>query len=355
VYGSHAGFGTSAWAGRRADWRLPTLKAGKTMNTPPLALGANGRFGAAAVQAYAAAGFAVLAQVRRAPAQPLPGGAHALTLPLQDTAGLAAAAAGARVVVHALNPAYTRWTSELMPLARLGMDVAERLRARFMLPGNVYNFGPGMPPLLQPGTPQPGGTEKGQQRCALEAELQQRAQDGRLRATVLRAGDFYGAGRGNWFDMAIVKDLARGRLVYPGPLDVTHAWAFLPDLARAFALLAGRGQAPDFEHLLFPGHALTGRELLSGIEAAAQALGLQAAGGWRHRTLPWGLIRTAGLVVPAWRELARMRYLWQVPHALDGSALAAALPQWRPVAVAPALQHAVAALQPHRPLVAAVV
>ena len=44
---------------------------------------------------------------------------------------------------------------------------------------------------------------------------------------------------------------------------------------------------------------------------------MRPAGGWRHGGLPWGLIRAVGLVKPIWRELARMSYLWRVPHALD--------------------------------------
>jgi hypothetical protein len=41
--------------------------------------------------------------------------------------------------------------------------------------------------------------------------------------------------------------------------------------------------------------------------------------------MPWGLIRAVGLVKPMWRELARMSYLWRVPHALDGTSLQAAV------------------------------
>ena len=63
------------------------------MSTPTvLILGAGGRFGAAAVQAFAAAGWQVLAQQRRAPAQPLPGLSRHLAVDLADTAALAAAA-----------------------------------------------------------------------------------------------------------------------------------------------------------------------------------------------------------------------------------------------------------------------
>ena len=83
-----------------------------------LILGAAGRLGHAAVQAFAAAGWQVLAQQRRAPAGPLPAGATHIGTPLQDTETLAAQAKAARVVVYAVNPAYDRWDAELLPLAQ---------------------------------------------------------------------------------------------------------------------------------------------------------------------------------------------------------------------------------------------
>jgi nucleoside-diphosphate-sugar epimerase len=295
------------------------------MNRPTvLVLGANGRFGAAAVRAFAAAGWQVLAQMRRAPAAALPSEVIAIQTPLHETATLAAHAAGASVVVYGVNPLYTRWDEEALPLARLGMDVAERLAALFMLPGNVYNFGEHMPVVLRPDTPQAPTATKGRQRCELEAEIQVRSAQGRLRGAVIRAGDFFGAGSGNWFDQAIVKDLANGRLVYPGPLDVAHAWAYLPDLARAFVAVAARADQEAFETFHFAGHTCTGAELLADLESAATAIGLRPATGFSRRGMPWALIRAVGVVRPLWRELARMSYLWRVPHALDGSALQAA-------------------------------
>jgi nucleoside-diphosphate-sugar epimerase len=284
-----------------------------------LVLGAAGRFGRAAAHAFAAAGWHVLGQMRH----PHPvGGAQAVPVGLDDVDALARAAAGASVVVHAVNPLYTRWAEEVLPLARAGMDVAERLGAAFMLPGNVYNFGRAMPPLLLPDTPQRAETRKGRIRRTLEDEMRERAARG-LRSVVVRAGDFYGCGRGSWFDMAIVKSLAAGKLVYPGPLDVSHAWAYVPDLARAFVAVASRGVAPGFIALHFAGHTLTGTELLDALETAAGRLGLR--GGLRRVALPWGLLRAGGLLVPMWRELAEMEYLWRVPHALDGAALDVAI------------------------------
>jgi nucleoside-diphosphate-sugar epimerase len=292
-----------------------------------LILGANGRLGLAAAQAFAAAGWQVTAPLRRAPVDDMPDTVQVLRVPLENTASLADAAAGASVVLHAVNPVYTRWNTDLLPLADAGMRLAERLGARLLLPGNVYNFGAGMPPLLREETPQQPSTRKGALRVTLETELALRAAQGRLQATVLRAGDFFGGGSGNWFDQAIVKSLRAGRLVYPGPTTLPHAWAYLPDLAQVFLALARRAPAAGaaFERFHFAGHTFTGDQLLDGIEQAAHSLGLRPANGWKRAGLPWGLIRVGGLVVPMWRELAEMAYLWQVPHALDGSALTAAV------------------------------
>ena len=292
------------------------------MTTPStvLVLGANGRFGQAAVRAFAAAGWRVLAQVRRAPAAPLPAGARALGVPLADTAALVAAADGASAVVYAVNPLYTRWSEEALPLARLGLDVAQRLGATFMLPGNVYPFGEQMPPLLHEDTPQHPSTEKGLQRQALEDEIAARCTQG-LRAVVIRAGDFFGAGTGSWLDLVVAKRIAAGRLVYPGPMDLPHAWAYLPDLARAFVAVAGQNETPPWRRLHFAGHTLTGAELLDALERAARQLGIAPARGFRRSRMAWWPLKLAAPFWPMGRELVRMSYLWRVPHALDGSAL----------------------------------
>lgn len=314
-----------------------------TTRSTVLVLGANGRFGAAATEAFAAAGWSVLAQARRAPAS-LPAGARHVSIDLADTAGLAAAAAGARVVVYAVNPEYTRWASDAQPLARLGMDVAQRLDATFMLPGNVYNFGERMPARLGEDTPQLPTTRKGRIRVEMEAELQARSAQG-LRSVVIRAGDFFGGGRGSWLDLAIVKSLAKGKLVYPGPLDRAHAWAYLPDLAQAFVAAAARSDLPAFTRLHFEGHTRTGAELLAAIERAASALGIAPAGGFRRGGMPWVVIRLGGLVVPIWREIAEMAYLWEVPHAIDGTAMRRALGAVPSTDIDTAMRQALRALQ----------
>lgn len=307
-----------------------------------LVIGANGRFGAAAVQAFAAAGWQVLAQMRREPAHPLPAGVRALRMALDDPRAVAAAAAGAEVVVHAGNPDYTRWDTDLMPLFHAALAVAQHRGAVFMMPGNVYNYGTGnLPRWIDEDTPQLPSTAKGRWRVAIEDELHAGAAAG-LPVVLIRAGDFFGGGSGTWLDQAIAKDIARGRLVYPGPLDLAHAWAYLPDLACAFVAVADRGPVPGYRAMHFAGHTLTGAEFLAALQTAAGDLGLHPAGGWRVRRFPWPLVGAAGLVNPMLRELWRMRYLWQLPHGLRGHALQAAAGPLATTPIVPALRQTLA-------------
>ena len=314
-----------------------------------LILGANGRLGLAAAQAFAAAGWRVLAQVRREAAPGMPASARLLRAPVDDTALLAQQAAGACVVVHALNPSdYGRWQRDAMPLLQAALDLAQALDARLMLPGNVYNYGLYLSVPTREDVPQRPHTAHGRIRVAMEADIERRCRAGALRATVLTAGDFYGAGSGSWFDQAILKSLHKGRLVYPGPLDMPHAWAYLPDLARAFVALAEAAEAgalPAFARFHFAGHTLTGAQLLEGLERAATRARLAVpAGGYKRGGMPWRLIRVVGLFVPAMRALASMSYLWRVPHALDDAALQAVLGPLPATTVEQALEETVVAV-----------
>ena len=157
----------------------------------------------------------------------------------------------------------------------------------------------------------------------MEDELRAAAQRGQ-RCVVIRAGDFFGSGTGSWMDLVIAKSLHQGKLVYPGPLDRPHAWAYLPDLARAFVAVASRAQVlPAFADLPFAGHTLTGAEFLDAIERAAPLVGAAPRDGQRFKRggMPWALLKLGGLLVPMLREVSEMSYLWHVPHALDASAL----------------------------------
>ena len=284
-----------------------------------LVLGANGRLGAAVVQAFAAAGWGVVAHTRRPPRRPWPAGVQGVQCDALDRAALRRAGAGCSVVVNGLNPDYTQWHRLLPPLTSATLALARALDARLMLPGNVYIYGQQLPALLKEDTPPAGNHPKAQQRIAMEAAMADAATQG-VRSVVIRAGDFLGD-QGTWVDLAMAKRLGRGQWVHMGPDDVEHAWAWLPDLARVFVAVAERDVAldasrPAFTTLHYPGITCTGAQMHAAAEAVLGRR-LSRAG------FPWGLMRLAAPFAAMPRALLEMRHLWLRPHRLDGARLAA--------------------------------
>ena len=283
-----------------------------------MVLGANGRLGRAAVLAFAAAGWTVTAQLRRAPRAPLPPAvrrveADALDLPTLSQAGL-----GVDLIVNALNPDYTQWAALLPPITAVTITLAQATGATLMLPGNVYNYGNQLPPVLRDDTPFAATHPKAAQRIALEAALAEAARTQGVRSIVVRAGDFLGDA-GTWFDLAIGKGLTKGKFVQMGPTDLPHAWAWLPDLAQVFVAVAERrAQLAPFAALNYSGITLTGAALQAAFEAA---LGRPL----QRSAFPWPLLRLATPFSAMLRALFEMRYLWQRPHRLDDARLRALL------------------------------
>ncbi|MES2934538.1 MAG: NAD(P)H-binding protein, partial [Pseudomonadota bacterium] len=226
-----------------------------------LILGANGRLGQVAVTEFAAAGWTVLAQARR-PLRNLPAGAQSVVVDAMDGAALIAAAKGVDVVLNTLNPKYTEWKTLMKPLCANAIAAAEANGAHLLFPGNIYNYGESMPEVLREDTPVAATAGKDKVRMEVEAMLQAASKRG-VAVTVLRGGDYFGGpGRGSWFDLNVVSSLAKGTMVYPSDADTIHAWAYLPDFARAMVALANqRAQLHGFQSFNFAGHTFTGAEL----------------------------------------------------------------------------------------------
>jgi nucleoside-diphosphate-sugar epimerase len=283
-----------------------------------LVLGAAGRLGQAAAEAFRDAGWTVAALVRPGGAARAPADTEIVELDALDHAAVGKAARGADVVLHALNPPYTEWSRLALPLAYSAIAAAEAAGATLLFPGNLYNYGSPLPPVLDANTAMRPSSRKGQLRVAIEDRMAEAAERG-VRTIMLRAGDFYGGGRGSWFDLVLSKDIGRGCITYPGPLDVVHEWAYLPDFASALLRVAKiRETLPQLASFGFPGHAVTGREFTAAIARAIR-------GRPETKRMRWWLIHALGPVVPLCRELSEIAYLWNEPHRIDGAKLRAAI------------------------------
>jgi nucleoside-diphosphate-sugar epimerase len=202
-------------------------------------LGAAGRIGEAATKAFLAAGWRVRGIARGAKVSTLADGVEPVTADAFDRQSLIDACNGADVILHALNPSYDKWAETVMPLAENVLAAAEASGATVMIPGNVYNFGTHIGIDTSETDPMRPDVEKGKIRVDMESLFERAARTRGVRTVIVRAGDFFGGERPeSWLDLMILRDLKNDKFAWPGSWDAVHAFAYLPDLAKAFVKVA---------------------------------------------------------------------------------------------------------------------
>jgi nucleoside-diphosphate-sugar epimerase len=236
-------------------------------------------------------------------------------------ADVAAAAAGASLILHAANPpGYRDWQGLAVPMLESAIAAARASGARLVLPGNIYNFAADAGPLLDEATPQRPRTRKGRIRVEMEERLARAAATG-VRSLVVRAGDFFGPfAPSSWFSAAMVRPGKSVRfVVYPGRRDCGHAFAYLPDLAETIARLAEiEARLPPLEMVHFAGHWLErGGEIAEAVRRVAGNAGAPIL------PFPAALLYLGAPFSTMFREMIEMRYLWRVPLRLDNRKLEA--------------------------------
>lgn len=288
-----------------------------------LVLGATGGIGGEMARKLFARGWQVRALTRSGPTG-LRAGIEWVRGDAMDGPSVRHAAEGVSVIVHAVNPPrYRHWDKLVVPMMANTLAAAQAAgRARVLLPGTVYNYGPDVFPLIGEDAPQAPLTRKGRIRVALEWQMEQAAARGACRALIVRAGDYFGPrAANNWFSQVLVKAGQAPRAIqYPGRAGVGHQWAYLPDVAQTMAQLVERDDLPDFARFHMDGHwDGDGTQMIAAIRRVLRAPDLPVT------AFPWMLARLASPVVPLFRELMEMRYLWQEPVRLDNARLRATL------------------------------
>jgi nucleoside-diphosphate-sugar epimerase len=230
---------------------------------------------------------------------------------------------GVSVIVHAVNPpGYRNWSQLVLPMLDNTIAAARTNGARIVLPGTVYNFGPDALPNVEETSPQNPLTIKGRIRAEMERRLRAAADAG-SNVLIVRAGDFFGPrAHNNWFSQGLIQP---GKpvttITSPGRRGIGHQWAYLPDVAETMVRLLEKTEMLEpFAVFHMEGHwDGDGTQMIDAIRTAAGNPTIKV------RRLPWWLIRLLSPVVPLFRELTEMRYLWNVPLRMDNKRLCAVL------------------------------
>ncbi len=271
------------------------------MTRTVLILGASGKIGTHAAEAFWNAGWTVRCYTRGT--------------------DMTKAAQGCDVIVNGLNPPnYKNWAENIPRITKQVIAAAQASGATVILPGNVYNFGD-VGGVWSENTPQNPCSRKGHIRVMMEESYRASG----VQTIVLRAGNFIDPHHnGDVMSLVAMTSIAKGKLTIAGDPSVMQAYAYLPDWALAAVMLAEkRSDFGQFEDIPFEGHSFTMLDLKAEMERTLNRK-IKLSG------FPWIVMRIAS---PFWelaRELMEMRYLWNTDHQLSGDKLRHLLPDLRP-------------------------
>lgn len=286
------------------------------MKKTVLIVGVAGRFGRQSALAMRDAGWHVRGFARSAEKASCIEGVEPCVGDIMDPVSLRKAAAGVDVIVQAANPPYQLWNTQLVKMNQAVIDVAVSVEATVVVPKNVYIFGK-KGGVWSEDTPHVASHALAEIRMAMEAAYKKAAVDHDLPVLALRMGDFIDGPKhrpsGNWFEDHITKAVMTGDFTYPGPMDRDHAWAYLPDAARAVVdILNVPNAVVGHLDINFPGWVLTGTSMKAAIE---HAVGKPL----KRKEMPWVPMHVIALWSAPLRNVVSLRYLWNVPHRLSSN------------------------------------
>jgi nucleoside-diphosphate-sugar epimerase len=223
--------------------------------------------------------------------------------------------AGAAALYDAASPPYHRWASDWPPLAASLLSAAQGSGAVLVTVSNLYAYGPSNHPMKESDV-LAATTTKGSVRARIWHDALAAHHEGRVRATELRSSDYFGPHvlLSELGERIIPKLLAGKQVRVLGDPDMPHSWTYIWDVARALTVLGSDQRAWGRAWHTPTNPPLTQREIIASLCTAADVPLTHV------RTIPALATRALGVFVPVIRELAEVRYQFEMPFIVDSSA-----------------------------------
>jgi nucleoside-diphosphate-sugar epimerase len=266
-----------------------------------------------AVIRHLAANAQPVRAVNRSGRADVPGGVEVLTADVADVAEATRACDGAAVVYHCVNPPYAKWPELHPPLMKAIIQGAASAGSTLIFGDNLYAYGTADIPLTED-LPYRARGVNGRTRARIAEDLMEAHVDGRVRASIGRASDFFGphalqstVGEGV-FSRALAGKPAR----VLGDPDLLHTVTYIEDFGRALVALGERDEALGSVWHVPNAESVTVRRFVDLVFA-------EVGGPPRLRAAPgWGLA-LAGLFDPTIRAVREQLYQSESPWVVDSS------------------------------------
>src|SRR6185437_13402576 len=244
-------------------------------------------------------------------------GAEVLPADLTDRDQTLQAVAGSSVVYLCvgLKYDYRIWRSQWPRIFDNTIEACIQSGARLIFFDNVYMYGRTEGPMTEE-TPYDPSSRKGDLRARLATQLMSEVRKGNITASIARAADFYGPATAKTSvpDFLVFQRLLKGqRAQWLVNAKVPHSFTYVPDAARALAILATDDNSwNQVWHLPTTAPAITGAEFIR-IAATLQQKDP------RFSILSSWMVRLGGLFDRTTAELHEMLYQYAYDYHFDSS------------------------------------
>ena len=230
---------------------------------------------------------------------------------------VAVVCAGADVVFHCAQPAYHEWPEKFPPITQGIVAGLQRLNKtgpepRLVMGDNLYMYGPTDGKPIREELAYAATGRKGKCRAEMARYVLNAHQAGNIKATLGRGSDFFGPR---------VLDSAAGEMLFGAALrgkpvnvlgapDLPHTLTYIGDFGRALVTLSEHEEAFGRAWHVPSAETVT-------IRRFAQLVGEEIGRPVKLRVANGLIVGTAGLFVPALREMKEMMYAFEEPYVVD--------------------------------------
>jgi nucleoside-diphosphate-sugar epimerase len=245
----------------------------------------------------------------------IPAGLEVIASDLYDPANVHEVTRGAKVVYQAAQPNYNQWTEKFPLLQKSIIDGLTGSDAKLVIVENLYMYGDTDGKPMTEDTPYQAHTRKGRARAEISRAAFQTHQEGRLRVTSARGGNFFGPwGTDSTMGARAFYPLLHGKPAQLiGRTDLPHTHTYVNDFGRALVILGERPEADrQAWHVPNDQPTMTQGEL---VRMFAEEAGVEP----KFSSMGKLMMAIGGLFVPEAKETVEMMYEFDKPFIVDSS------------------------------------
>ena len=282
------------------------------MTTNHIVLG-TGAIGRAVMEELIQRGESVRMVNRSGKMDEVPAGVEVVASDLYDQAKVKEVTRGARVVYQAAQPNYNEWPEKFPLLQKSIIDGLTGSEAKLVLVENLYMYGETNGKPLTEDAPYDAHTRKGRVRAEISTAAFNAYNDGRLRVTSARGGNFFGPwGTDSTMGARAFYPLLQGKPAQLiGRTDLPHSHTYVKDFGKALVILGERSEA-DGQAWHVPNNQpmITQSEL---VRMFAEEAGVEPKISSMGRLMMW----IGGFFIPEAKETVEMMYEFDQPFIVD--------------------------------------